>query len=57
LFGYLRATTALAGGTDMTLSTILLFGGLWILASGVIGWLLGGWLGGLVERYYPEVDE
>jgi hypothetical protein len=41
----------------VTLSTILLLGGLWILASGVIGWLLGGWLGGLVERWYPEVEE
>jgi hypothetical protein len=41
----------------MTLFTILLLGGLWILASGVIGWALGGWLGRLVERWYPEVEE
>jgi len=41
----------------MTLSTILLLGVLWILASGVILWALGGWLGGLVARWYPEVDE
>jgi hypothetical protein len=47
----------LSGKDTMTLSTILLLSLAWILASGVIGWLLGGWLGGLVERWYPEVDE
>jgi hypothetical protein len=41
----------------VTLFNILLLGGLSILASGVVGWLLGGWLGGLVERWYPEVEE
>jgi hypothetical protein len=41
----------------VTLSTILLIGGIWILVAGVLGSVVGKYLKGLVDKYYPEVEE